>query len=132
MRPGTKSIRFGHAITWAWLKPRIAARNQPIRSTIGVSLMLGISREEAARFSFLMVLIPIGGATLIEIIELSKASNLQSISQVQWAGYAVGTLAAFFSGLMACTWMIRLVKKSNLTFFAIYCLFIGVLAFILH
>ena len=133
MRPGTKSIRFGHAII-VGLAQAVALLPGISRSgsTIGVSLMLGISREEAARFSFLMVLIPIGGATLIEIIELSKASNLQSISQVQWAGYAVGTLAAFFSGLMACTWMIRLVKKSNLTFFAIYCLFIGVLAFILH
>ena len=130
---GNKSIRAGHAIV-VGLAQAVATLPGISRSgsTIGASLVLGISREEAARFSFLMALIPIVGATLLEIMELTQTSGINPITHTQWVGYAAGTLTAFFSGWVACTWMIRLVQKSNLSGFAVYCLLIGVLALILH
>ena len=99
-------------------------------STIGAALMLGISREEAARFSFLMALIPIGGATLLTLKDLLEQPAVTDAAADPWLGYAVGTLAAFASGWAACTWMIRLVKRSNLAGFGAYCLAVGVLAII--
>ena len=97
-------------------------------STIGAALMLGVSREEAARFSFLMALIPIGGATLLTLKDLMDAPTQAATGP--WAGYIVGTVAAFVSGWVACTWMIRLVKRSNLAGFGAYCLAAGILALI--
>ena len=97
-------------------------------STIGAALMLGVSREEAAKFSFLMALIPIGGATLLTLKDLMEHPAAEATGP--WLGYAAGTLAAFASGWTACTWMIRLVKRSNLAGFGAYCLVAGVLALI--
>ena len=97
-------------------------------STIGAALMLGVSREEAAKFSFLMALIPIGGATLLTLKDLMEQPAAEAAGP--WLGYAVGTLAAFASGWAACTWMIRLVKRSNLAGFGAYCLVAGILALI--
>ena len=99
-------------------------------STIGAALMLGVSREEAARFSFLMALIPIGGATLLTIKDLIEQPHVMNTVTSPLTGYVVGTLAAFASGWAACTWMIRLVKRSNLAGFGGYCLVVGVLAII--
>ena len=99
-------------------------------STIGAALMLGISREEAARFSFLMALIPIGGATLLTIKDLMEQPSWGVAGDIPWLGYGLGTLAAFVSGWAACTWMIRLVKRSNLAGFGAYCLLAGILAVI--
>ena len=99
-------------------------------STIGAALMLGVSREEAARFSFLMALIPIGGATLLTLKDLLEQPSTADLASGPWAGYALGTLAAFVSGWAACTWMIRLVKRSNLAGFGAYCLGAGLLALI--
>ncbi|MAB73388.1 MAG: UDP-diphosphatase [Flavobacteriales bacterium] len=97
-------------------------------STIGAALMLGVSRGEAARFSFLMALIPIGGATLLTLKDLMDAPAQAATGP--WTGYIVGTVAAFVSGWVACTWMIRLVKRSNLAGFGAYCLAAGILALI--
>lgn len=99
-------------------------------STIGTALMLGVSREEAAKFSFLMALIPIGGATLLTLKELLEQPATSEVIAVPWLGYALGTAAAFVSGWAACTWMIRLVKRSNLGVFGVYCFVVGSLAFI--
>ena len=99
-------------------------------STIGAALMLGVSREEAAKFSFLMALIPIGGATLLTVKELLEQPAAGELVAVPWLGYALGTAAAFASGWAACTWMIRLVKRSNLAGFGVYCFIVGSLALI--
>ena len=99
-------------------------------STIGAALMLGVSREEAAKFSFLMALIPIGGATLLTVKELLEQPAAGELVTVPWLGYALGTAAAFASGWAACTWMIRLVKRSNLAGFGVYCFAVGSLALI--
>ena len=99
-------------------------------STIGAAIALGISREEAARFSFLMALPVIFGATTLELLSLYQEGVGQG-SGVSWQSYALGSLAAFASGWLACQWMIQFVKRTKMHTFAIYCLIVGILASIL-
>lgn len=94
-------------------------------ATISTSVLLGNDKTKAARFSFLMVVPLIFGKIAKDILggELSyDASNFTALS--------IGFVAAFISGLLACTWMIRLVKQSKLTYFAIYCVIVGAIAII--
>lgn len=92
-------------------------------ATISTSVLLGIDRERSARFSFLMV-VPLILAKVGKDI-LSGDITMES-SQI--APLSVGFIAAFITGLLACTWMIKLVKSSNLSWFAIYCIIIGSVA----
>ena len=92
-------------------------------ATISTSVLLGIDRTRAARFSFLMVVPLIFGKVAKDI--LSGGISFES-SQLGVLG--VGFIAAFFSGLFACQWMIALVKRSKLSYFAIYCTVIGAIA----
>ena len=96
-------------------------------ATISAGLLLKNDRSEVARFSFLMVLLPIIGAALLDILSLSSKSAEGGIS-----GFALitGFLAAYISGYLACTWMISLIKKGNLYWFAIYCALIGILSIV--
>ena len=92
-------------------------------ATISTSVLLGNDKTKAARFSFLMVVPLIFGKIAKDILggELSyESSNFTSLG--------IGFLAAFISGLFACTWMIALVKKSKLSYFAIYCVIVGLIA----
>lgn len=92
-------------------------------ATISTSVLLGNDKTKAARFSFLMVVPLIFGKIAKDILggELTyDASNFTSLS--------VGFTAAFLAGLVACTWMISLVKKSKLSYFAGYCVIVGGIA----
>ena len=92
-------------------------------ATISTSVLLGIDRTRAARFSFLMVVPLIFGKIGKDVLSGDlqyQSSEMMSIS--------VGFIAAFVSGLLACKWMIALVKKSKLTYFSIYCALVGVIA----
>ena len=92
-------------------------------ATISTSVLLGNDKTKAARFSFLMVVPLIFGKMAKDIMggELSfESQNITALS--------VGFIAAFIAGLFACTWMIALVKKSKLSYFAIYCAVVGVIA----
>jgi undecaprenyl-diphosphatase len=94
-------------------------------STIATGLLLGNKKEIVAKFSFLMVLIPIIGANLKDLADGEMQNGgVGSIPLI------VGFLAAFISGLFACKWMIGLVKKGKLIYFAVYCLIIGLVAII--
>jgi len=95
-------------------------------STIATGLLLGKKREEMARFSFLMALIPIIGANIVEFIEGS--GNIYAEQTIAFMPLVVGFIAAFLSGLFACKVMINIVKKGNLIYFAGYCLIVGLLA----
>jgi undecaprenyl-diphosphatase len=95
-------------------------------STIATGLMIGNKKEEIARFSFLMVLIPVIGANILEIFSADFI-----IGDTNWLIIITGFIAAFVSGYFACTWMIALVKKSKLIWFSIYCAVIGLLTIIL-
>lgn len=92
-------------------------------ATISTSVLLGIDREKSARFSFLMVVPLILGKMAKDIL-----SGEVNFSGDNIAPMAVGFVVAFFTGLVACTWMISLVKKSKLTWFAIYCFVVGAIA----
>lgn len=92
-------------------------------ATISTSVLLGVDRTRAARFSFLMVVPLILGKVAKDI--LSGDINFQSSEIVP---LSAGFIAAFISGLLACTWMISLVKKSKLSYFSLYCAIVGLIA----
>lgn len=89
-------------------------------STIAAGLICGVKREEVAKFSFLMVLIPILGEAFLDVVggdfSASSTGGLQ---------LAIGFASAFASGLFACKFMIALVKKAKLHWFALYCAIVG-------
>lgn len=92
-------------------------------STIATGLLLGIKRENIARFSFLMVLPLIFGAVAKKALDYMKEPEAFEILPL-----VIGFIAAFLSGLIACKWMIGMVKKAKLSYFAIYCAVIGTAA----
>ncbi len=92
-------------------------------ATISTSVLLGVDRTKAARFSFLMVVPLIFGKVAKDLM-----SGDINFSSSDIAPLAAGFFAAFISGLLACTWMIALVKKSKLSYFAIYCAIVGLAA----
>jgi len=92
-------------------------------ATISTSVLLGVDREKAARFSFLMVVPLILGKMAKDILDGAFDTIDGSI-----VNYGVGFVAAFVTGILACTWMIKLVKKSKLKYFAFYCLVVGIAA----
>jgi undecaprenyl-diphosphatase len=96
-------------------------------ATISTGLLLKNNRGEVARFSFLMVLIPIIGAALLDILSFSSSSEGAAVSVT---ALIVGFLAAYFAGFLACKWMISLVKKGNLYWFAIYCALVGIVSIV--
>lgn len=93
-------------------------------ATIATALNLGIKKEQAARFSFLMVLLPIVGASALEIIDLSTNN---AFGNLETAPLLAGFIGAFVSGLAACSWMLRIVKQGKIQYFAYYCLALGIL-----
>lgn len=92
-------------------------------TTIATGLILGNKKESIAQFSFLMVLIPILGETFLNVIDIIK--DPASIGGIGFMPLAVGFLGAFLSGCLACKFMIGLVKKGKLIYFAIYCALAG-------
>ena len=94
-------------------------------ATIGTSIFLGLNRDVAAKFSFLMVVPIIFGSSLKIILYNEIEFNNNNISN-----YLVGFSSALISGYYACKWMIIFVKKSKLIYFSIYCLLIGMLSII--
>ena len=94
-------------------------------ATIATGLLLGRKKQDVAQFSFLMVLIPIIGANLIKLSDLDIGSATTTIGTIP---LLVGFLAAFISGWAACSWMVNLVKRGKLIWFAVYCLIVGLIA----
>jgi len=94
-------------------------------ATISTSVLLGIDKNRAARFSFLMVVPLILGKIAKDILsgDLTYQSN-------QFGSMVIAFIAAFVAGLIACTWMIQLVRKSKLSYFSVYCVIVGLLAII--
>lgn len=96
-------------------------------STIASGILLGNKKELVAKFSFLMVIIPILGEAFLDLLKGGFSPEASGISTVS---LVVGFLAAFISGSLACKWMIKLVSKGKLIYFAYYCLFAGLCAII--
>lgn len=94
-------------------------------ATIATALLMQIDRAKAAKFSFLMVLIPIFGQAVLDGIDIYEDPSLWSLELgVSLAGF----IAAFLSGLFACTLMLRIVKQGKLYYFSAYCLLVGLVA----
>ncbi len=92
-------------------------------ATISTSVLLGVDKSRAARFSFLMVVPLILGKILKDIWSGEFSFDGDGVIAM-----SAGFVAAFIAGLAACTWMIQLVRQSKLTYFAIYCLIVGLIA----
>lgn len=93
-------------------------------ATISTGLILGNKRGLVAKFSFLMVLLPIIGANAKDILSGEASSN----TDIGVLPLLVGFVVAFVSGLLACKWMVNIVKKGKLIYFAIYCFIVGAIA----
>jgi len=94
-------------------------------ATISTSVLLGNDKTKAARFSFLMVVPLIFGKIAKDILGGELTYDSASFTSL-----SAGFIAAFVAGLFACTWMIALVKRSKLSYFAIYCVLVGLTAII--
>ncbi|MCL1822187.1 MAG: undecaprenyl-diphosphate phosphatase [Prolixibacteraceae bacterium] len=94
-------------------------------ATISTGLLIGNRRNDVAKFSFLMVLVPIMGEAFMELL---KGEFTPAASGISTPSLIIGFLGAFVSGLFACKIMIEMVKHSKLIYFGIYCLIIGLIA----
>ncbi len=97
-------------------------------STIATGMILGDRRDRLAQFSFFMVIIPILGEALLDVKKMIESGSTGS--EIGWLPMLVGFLAAFIVGCLACKWMINLVKKGKLVWFAIYCAVMGVVCLV--
>lgn len=93
-------------------------------STIATGLLLGNKKEKLAQFSFLMVIPPILGEALLDVLKMVKGE--EATGGIDTLPLIVGFVAAFISGCAACKWMIGIVKKGKLIYFAYYCAIVGV------
>lgn len=94
-------------------------------STIATGLLLGNKKERLAQFSFLMVIPPILGEALLDVMKAVKGGAEAAVGDISLTALAVGFIAAFVSGCVACKWMINIVKRGKLIYFAIYCAIVG-------
>ncbi len=122
-----KEVNFGRALIIG-IAQAVAVLPGISRSgaTIATGLITGVKKEKVARFSFLMVLIPIIGANFLDLMDKEAGAN----STVGTGALVIGFIAAFLSGLAACSWMIKIVSKSKLIYFAIYCAIVGLIAIV--
>ena len=97
-------------------------------STIATGLLLGNKKESLAQFSFLMVIPPILGEALLDILKAVKGE--EAFGGIEALPLTVGFIAAFVSGCLACKWMINIVKKGKLIYFGIYCAIAGAVTLI--
>jgi undecaprenyl-diphosphatase len=125
VQKGHKNISFFHALVMG-LSQALAVIPGISRSgaTIATGLLLKNHKEETTRFSFLMVLIPVLGAMGYDLL----SGEFTLTPQTDLVPLLVGFVSAFVAGLIACTWMIRIVKKGKLIYFAIYCFCVGLIA----
>lgn len=94
-------------------------------TTIATGLLCGVKKEEVAKFSFLMVLIPILGEAFLNVLDLLQGEATMNIGLVP---IVVGFIGAFVTGCLACRFMIDIVRRQKLIYFAIYCAIVGIVA----
>jgi undecaprenyl-diphosphatase len=97
-------------------------------STIATGLLLGNKKDSLAQFSFLMVIPPILGEALLDVMKMVKGENVTG--NIEALPLMVGFVAAFLAGCVACKWMINIVKRGKLIYFGIYCAIVGVITII--
>lgn len=94
-------------------------------STIATGILLGNNKKQLAQFSFLMVIPPILGEALLDVLKVLDEGAEAAFGNLSMSALGVGVAAAFISGCIACKWMIDLVKKGKLVHFGIYCAVVG-------
>ncbi len=94
-------------------------------TTIATGILLGNKKEQVAQFSFLMVLVPILGQALLDMLDVLRGEIVTHLSPV---AMVIGFISALVVGAVACKWMISIVKRQKLIYFAIYCLLMGCFA----
>jgi undecaprenyl-diphosphatase len=99
-------------------------------STIATGLLLGNKKEKLAQFSFLMVIPPILGEALLDVMKMTKGEDV--MGSIEALPLAVGFLSAFLFGCLACKWMINIVKRGKLIYFGVYCAIVGVVTIVLQ
>jgi undecaprenyl-diphosphatase len=99
-------------------------------TTIATGILLGDNREKVAQFSFFMVIIPILGEALLDIKKMFGAEAVATETSMSTLSILIGFIAAFVVGCIACKWMIELVKRGKLIWFAVYCLVVGIVCLI--
>lgn len=97
-------------------------------STIATGLLLGNKKESVAKFSFLMVLVPILGEAFLDFMDIVGMENTTATLGMSPAAMIAGFVSAFAVGCLACKWMIRIVSKGKLIWFALYCALAGTFA----
>ena len=101
-------------------------------TTIATGIIIGDKREQVARFSFLMVIIPILGQALLDLKDAITDGANSTMAEIGWLPLAVGFIASFLVGCAACKWMLDIVKKGKMIWFAVYCLIVGLICIICH
>lgn len=101
-------------------------------STIATGLILGNNKAHMAQFSFLMVIPPILGEALLDTIEVAKKGFSAAFGDLSVMALVVGFVAAFVSGIAACKWMIGIVRRGKLIYFAYYCVAVGAVTLAYH
>lgn len=96
-------------------------------STIATGLLLGNKKESLAQFSFLMVIPPILGEALLDVMKASKEGFASVAGDISATALIAGFITAFVFGCLACKWMVDIVKKGKLIYFAIYCAIVGLI-----
>ena len=126
-----EDISYGHAFVIG-IAQAIAVLPGLSRSgsTIATGLLLGDKKEKLAQFSFLMVIPPVLGEALLDVKDMFEVGVSEAMGGISPLALIVGFLAAFITGCFACKWMINLVKKGKLVWFAVYCAIVGILAII--
>ena len=139
-RPAIEQNKPGHSITWLdaivmGLAQAVAVLPGLSRSgtTIAAGISMGARREDVARFSFFMVIIPILGEALLNTVKLLHGAPDadSSLEVIGWGPMIIGFIAALLVGCAACKWMLEIVKKGKLVWFAVYCLVVGILCIVL-
>ena len=94
-------------------------------TTIATGILIGDRRDKVAAFSFLMVIIPILGECLLDVKDM--VAEPQAASSVTTLCLIIGFVSAFIVGCCACKWMLSLVNRGKLVWFAVYCVIIGII-----
>lgn len=100
-------------------------------STIATGLLLGNKKEKLAQFSFLMVIPPILGEALLDAKDMAEVGVTASLGGISPMAALIGFLAAFIVGCLACKWMVDIVKRGKLIWFALYCAIVGLATIII-
>lgn len=100
-------------------------------ATIATGLIIGDSKQKLAQFSFLMVIPPILGQALLDCIKIARQGWEAAFANISSGALIVGMLTAFVVGCLACKFMIDIVRRGKLIWFAVYCFIVGIIALVL-